>query len=425
MSHNDIDNPGTVPPAGFTIPVGDVGAPPPQTTPSGSSDRSTSTISPSDASMEALVQDPANPFLDQPSPSNIAALFSQKQDEIIQSVLDKWLEGIQENNRRIREELRSPKYLNWVREHSPAFFAEMDRKLDKASSEFAVMNSPEYLSWVASLAPKDRDRELAYKDNVGQQIGPINAAASYVEATRHGKIEASAAIPLVAASIAIGMTETGRVVTAKEIGNITDITSTAFKEMWDKTTANLPMEIPPDMGIIAALFMVRQTAETMAMSVSGGQGGKQADLKQFANDYAKLVMQLVGKKDLDNIGKDVLAGKTDRPEEGVALLKVSFLATAMALLYKADTGDTLNGEKFAALLNTREPPKESDTLGVLATLMRFHLSSLPADTRVRVIENLMAYMDTKPKVEDKMAEAAKLYASLMQEIPLDERPIEA
>lgn len=419
MARDNIDNTGELPP-GAVYPLTPQ-TPPDSVAPSSSTSSSTvapasetSSIEPSSSQSQQHAPDSAMPILDEPSAVDFEALHRLSMQKIANEMLDKWLDSIEEQGRRVREELRSAQYLAWLKLHSPDYFAEVERKADRISGESAAMSSPDYLAWVATLGPSDRDYQRQYEDRVGLQVETIQSVGNFVGRVRDGEISMSSAVPLAAASFVLGITSTGEMLTTAELGQAADMNASTYKEMWNHVGNNLP-EIRPDiLGLLGAMMMVQFTAQATVNTIAdpaGDAGGKPN--KKFAEEYAKTVIQMVTGKDLDNAGGAMLSGKADNPSAGVTVLKISFLATALALLYKNEAGK-ITGDEFAGMLSGEIPLEKGDLKATLAGLIRSSLGQLPGDMRLTLVNNLLAYMDTNPKVEQKMAEASKMYSGLMR-----------
>ena len=407
-------------------PVGGVAPAPPPSTVEPSSSSDDSSIASSTSTSSSSSYDSSFPQLDAPSDefdfNAFLTVQTRKERDIARDLLDKWLESLDERARRTLEELRSPQYHAWLLRHSPAFYAQLERNQNRIEDEIRIHQSPEYLSWVGTLNPRDRDAQVAVESVAATQAAGIDAVGSYVDRTRSGEVSAIEAMPLVAASIAIGVSNIGEVITAKEVGKVADMNAAFFEQLWDHITPTITQEIRPDiLGLIGAMMMVRLTALTTVEMVENNPAGKLAEPKKFGEEYAKLVIQLVTGKDLDNQCAGMLAGQSERPGDGSTVLKIVFLSTALALLYKQEAGK-ITGEEFDAMITGEIPLKKGDTKAVLVGLMRTLLSGLPADTREKLLDGLFDYMNGNPKVEEKMTEAAKLYASLLQSMP-NPRPI--
>ena len=431
MPNNDIGNTDSTPSGVVipSIPLDAVTAPPPSSTSAPSSESSTISASTSTSSTHNI--DPGMPTLpppeDQSLEKELAAfelLHAKKMREIAHSVLDKWLEGLREAARRRLEELRSPEYLNYMKQHESAFYATLQRAEERIEAELGLRKTPQYLSWVGTLNPSDQEHQRAYDKELTSFVSKIDAVGNYVERSKSGQVDPVNAVNLLAASYAIGTSSVEGVITVKELGIGAAMSASSFHEMWDKMSPQMNPEQRPDiLGQIGALFMVQLFAKTAVETFGGEAAGKQAAAtKNFSKEFAKLVIELVKGPEMNKLSDPMLAGKAKNPDQGVVALKVAMLSIALAYLYRSETG-RMTPEEFDAMAQGKATFKEGDPKAELSGLISKLLDSIP-DQKENLLDGLYEYMDNSPKVEQRMGAAANLYEKLLASMP-ESRPISA
>lgn len=379
-----------------------------------SEDLSISTLSTSPTKASTPSPDPALPKLPSPnvgaSQVNIYNYSLDKEHEIAKNILDAWLESIREDAERIAEQLRSAAYQNWLRVNNPHFFAEVQRK-SASETEVAISQTPQYLEWVASLSPEMRLQQWLYNQMIALRIGLAEGVENFSGNVSRGDPEAIAMLPFMAATLVIGedlITLAVNSVVTPFVG----VSSTAsFHHIWQSIATSVlsPLDVQAELGLIGALFatgiLYQTTVQNIASQRERGQE-KEKNL-EFGKRYARNMIQLTSGNVFGDFVRAMLINKLEgaekladiRKEQLIAIVKIVLLSTALALVYKVQTGK-ITGREFDDMVNGRMIISFDSIEAKLVQLIRHYLGALSDKEALSLRTALADYMDRDPKINN-------------------------
>lgn len=366
----------------YAIPPGML---PPSTTTTPTQTVTTDAIAPSEQAVVVTAMDPSHPNLIQQWTS------PDVDSNAISSLLDGWIRQIHDQADRIYRELTTSAPSN------PA--------------------SAEHAKWLNNLK---------------------QAADDYASRVRSGDPDATAILPYMAASFAIGTTFIQDIVTTADISHVTAIDATSMQKMAEQVTATVLPELNPDISVIVALLspipIMKAILETVAEGGTKPQPERNLTFakKQIENDLTFLFgktgpdgTRVGGNQELDRWiramvitkipGSDSI--KEARQNELVAIVKTVIMARSLGIFYKIETGK-ITGQEFIDLLNGKINLPPNDPRIELIDFMQQYLGigdymgrgKIPNESAA-LITALRAYMNKNPSVES-MLKIDSVFAEL-------------
>lgn len=151
--------------------------------------------------------------------------------------------------------------------------------------------------------------------------------------------------------------------------------------------------------------MLYSTSFAVLKAVDGPKGEKEIDLA-FARNYAKNILGKVGGNEINQFLAAMLVYKfeegtpisKEQLDRAVITTKLVMLSVAFALFYKVETG-WLTGDEFAKFVK-QNPYKEGTVEFRLIETIKLYLKLIPPDDRATTLEEIMAYCDRNPNVDE-------------------------
>lgn len=384
----------------------------PEVTPSGT-DQSASSINPSSpvANTSANAPNPANPALPSPKIGLNAAVIAYSLDrehEIAKNILDSWLESIREEADRIAEQLRSAAYQNWLRVNNPEYFAQKQIQ-SAALTEIQLSKTPQYQEWIATLNPDMRAQEWFYLQTIALRIGMAESVDNFSHNVSRGDPESVAMLPFMAATLVIGEDLINLSATSMALPTVGVSATTSFQDIWQTVGSGIlgAVDVQTQLGFIGSLFstgiIYQTTVEGLVSKKNRNERDKNRD---SANQYAKNMIQLTTGVAFGDFVKTMLMSKINkgelteaRKEELLAFVKIVLLSTALAFLYKVQTGK-ITGQEFGDMINGKMNLEPNSMEAKLVQLIRHFSGSLSSAENAKIHESLIAYMDNDPKINN-------------------------
>lgn len=405
------------------IPIGAI-PPPPSIAPpgiSGGSDvaEASNTVAPTRRKADAKSPDLPVPSTNATTSNKIDLDAVNRLHKILIDILDRWLDNLEDQSRRVRESLRSPKYLNWIEQHSPAYYAKMRLKQDTAAAESAIAAA--YLNTVSG---SDKGAALNYLNTVNTHSGAIEGIRSFTDRAQSGDAGAVTALPFVAAtSLVVGTTFLGEAITVDAVSSQTAMNATVFEKMVEYNTALVGNDMRAELGLIGALFATGAAYHSNALSlVNPASSDAMRKSQEFVDTYSKNLLLLVKGEELNKFISSMLTPKEGEadPEKVSTLaarLKVVLLSGALAMLYKVGTPQmkgtgSISGQEFMTLLspNTETPSAMSEVVGEI----NIQLAKLTPEDQKFLLRKISDYMDKDPDIKSLIAPTS-LFAQAPQQ----------
>jgi hypothetical protein len=380
-----------------------------------SNTQSTSTINPSApaAKTTAPAPNPANPALPSPkigvTASDVVAYSLDREQEIAKNILDSWLESIREEAARIAEQLRSAAYQSWLLVNNPEYFAQQQIK-SAALTEISMSKTPQYQEWIASLNPDMRAQEWYYQQTIALRIGMAESVDNFSKNVERGDPESVAMLPFMAATLVIGEDLINlSALSMSALPTVGVSATTSFQEIWHTVAPAIlgTIDVQAQLGFIGSLFatgIIYQT--TVEGLVSKKNKYEKEKNRDFANQYSKNMIQLTTGVAFGDFVKVMLMSKINkgelteaRKEELVAFMKIILLSTALAFLYKVQTGK-ITGQEFGDMINGKMTLEPDSMESKLVQLIRYFSGSISTSENAKIHEALIAYMDNDPKINN-------------------------
>lgn len=378
----------------------------PQEAPSKTKETSKSDEMSSSAQVAALIQmyTASTPVLYPPEAQIIGRLSSVNHD-IVDSMLDKWIEQIRELAKEAEKEALSP--MSFRNTQSDAYKRETLRET-LAETGKAVEATPEY---------------HAYSDRFDNKKTVFVDLANGMEAARQsGSSALSLIVPMVLFS-----DSNGSPVTINNIDNMTNPSQLSFQLMTEQAVVSVAnaSDFAAQLGLIGAMFMVPAMYQAELISQGDKAGAKEPGPKdwKFAEAYDGQMREKVKGKEIDSWIRGMVLGHLPQsdvsPEHLIAMGKAILLCSALALYYRVETSH-MTGEEFLAMLDGktqfRDPVTKADRPNdpryKLIEMINEYLDQLPKTDKENIRNSLASYMGKNPALED-MIKPAKLFSGAL------------
>lgn len=345
--------------------------------------------------------------------------YDEEKSKIVLNAMDKWSDSLRNDveaeDRAIRQ--------GWA-EKNASIKSQQDLVID-------TMHSADYQTWVASLATVEKLKEVYLEQLHTKRVELSNGIDNYVDRIRSGKDGSH--LSFMAGVFLIGATAFVGAVTPPIKAEIVCQAPVGLPgQCFDHFIAFTPKDMRAELGLIGAMFMTGMIYYTTAETIARGR--KKGPLKNlaFARNFAKNVIQYINSQELNllvrNMRWDAISKKRNKKgteqkidprkeqqkERLITVLKIGMLSNALALYYKTETGK-ITSEEFAAMLSGNIVLKPGGVDAAMVNLLRIFLKLLPEELRNRLMEGLLSYMDSDPKIEF-MLDPQKLFSSIMKEL---------
>lgn len=201
--------------------------------------------------------------------------------------------------------------------------------------------------------------------------------------------------------------------------------------------AFIPSDMRAELGLIGAYYAMMAAFQLAIINpaLSKLEGSSQAQKTAEADKarrYAMMILGMVGDPRFHAFLVVRVVGRMQHadqltPEQKTQLaviVKVVLLMTALALVYKKETGKITSTEIAAYLVpgNIMKTAPE-DVKAQLVLMIKANLALLPAEQQMKVLDGVLAYFDTDPKVDD-LLDPATVFEKILgssTSTPLDVR----
>jgi hypothetical protein len=328
---------------------------------------------------------------------------------------DSYLDHLAEQKERIADYLKSPQYRQKLELQSPAFLAYVERNtpIDTMSQ---ARNASQYQEWLSTLPPAARDEEVGrIQIQIDQAKGlwnnVIDATSNLLSNYRE---EIPDAMPFIAASFVITATFIG------DYSNIVDVASTkmvAVNPIQDSAIAvmdlvpqSLQQQVTLAINFFAIGLMNFANAEAIAKQMN--PGGQNTATKEAVLAFANSVIDKVQSNEVNYFLTALLVNNLEKGQLApqdihhlTRVVKVAMLSVALAALYKFEAG-SMTDQEFRDLLDGKMDPRTEEEKQLVALLQDIYGEGLQesdgnyADQWRSVMDNLVAFIMSKPSVED-------------------------
>lgn len=319
-------------------------------------------------------------------------------DKITSEMLDAWGKSIAEQKRYVEEMLNSPQY---------RLMQEIQMKGNDSTATDQAHNSLD-----KPLIINVSDRLNGYLSKVGQsENAPVDITAA----------------PVVTSVLALGAT----MVVAVDPTAL--IPSSANSPLASITQISSYMEpILPSSVLLAdtvqtinlmVMPMLYQVSWDTAVGKTKAQKSDAECATKFAQEIIKMTTtpELIQYRVIDQMnGASKLSGK--EREQLAAVIKLTLCITAIAFLYKTETGGMTSKEildRVMGMIQGTVPVKAGSEEAVLARIVQAQLQILDPEAKAIALEAIMAYLDSSPKLEKdlkKMTDPLHTFESVLQNL---------
>lgn len=181
-------------------------------------------------------------------------------------------------------------------------------------------------------------------------------------------------------------------------------------QAWNAMAPFVASDMRAELGLLGAFYatmaqmqvaVLQPAIEKMAKDAAVKGTGKELAAKSYAILIGKEVMSPSFSLFLEHIVMAKLQGSMSPQDKEVlgAKVKIVLLMTALALLYKTETGK-VTAEEVAGLLKGEVSLEKGDMRAMLAALIKGHIAMLPENQRTSILNALLEYVDSDPAVDD-------------------------
>jgi len=335
---------------------------------------------------------------------NFLADVAASYQKIINNVLDAWVENVQQQADRQREELHSTEYLN--KEKAKEDYL-------KAEGAPAVVGPPQYQAWLNTLSSSQAEAEIQGKSSIEEVRGVATALGSTVS-NYIDQLSTSSNPKGDLQNLAL--LTAGLILTASNVSNSAHTAINPVQDTFNQSVLVFPATQQGNAALMINLFAIPMIyhTETDTLVKAAGKGEKPKSLdfaRQFAADIVGLVTDNVLfnamlKAIFTNKGEEAGSLHENRLSAFATKLKILLLSLALALLYKVETGKITDLE-MAGLIKPKtstspEEVPEDPLQNIKATLsagINAQLGLLTQSVSTSFLERLLAYMNTNPSLE--------------------------
>jgi hypothetical protein len=277
------------------------------------------------------------------------------------------------------------------------------------------IKSPQYQARIEDSEP------LNIKHVLNNNESLVGGMTSYVSNHKDDKD----AVPFMAMALVVAA---GMV--AMSVVNVASTSMVAANPIVDAASIAsqvLPPALADSSVMVINLLLPAMLYSTSFAIINGSgtsKGEKELDL-EFARNYAQNILGKVGGNDINQFLGAMLVSKfegdkpisKDQLDRAVITTKLVMLSVAFALFYKVETG-WLSGLEFAKFIQ-ENPYKEGTVEFRLIETIKLYLKLIPPDDSSTTLEELMAYFDRNPDVDELLSPEkafSKMYTPYQREI---------
>jgi len=338
------------------------------------------------------------PTLIPPEYQNFILKIEEKESEMINSMLDSWIKSLEERAKRLREEIGSPSFQNWLYEQSDAYRAKVERDTPIEMRNL-IQSTSEYQAWIASLPIAEYETESSWEIRRDMRIQLAEGTVDFYNKT-DSEIAGSVAIAafMIASSFIGNFTAVG--------ANDNLFVLNPVQEATGQLASLFPVDLQNALYLAVNFAALGAIYYAHAETIKESGGKAEPNNPEYVRAFAANMMKQLNGPEVQKLVASILsnhpAAKDLTPEklgQLVTIAQISMLSVAMAALYKSET-NWISGMDYAGMLVDGEP--RSDEERVLQSRLQELLQQLPPDMRAKVIEGLMAYMDQNPSIKELM-----------------------
>ncbi len=187
----------------------------------------------------------------------------------------------------------------------------------------------------------------------------------------------------------------------------------------------IPSDMRAELGLLGAMFANAATFQATMLTVGGSENAEGRSMaRQFAANYADRVIKMTTDEKFEGLLKTAIQANAPgegrisegKMQEHLSQAKIGLLMTGLALFYKEEMGG-MSGAEVASLVRDADLA-HAGAKAPLIDGIRQNLERLSPEAQVKVLEGIMAYIDSKPKVEsmmDPMQVLANLFRGMEEE----------
>lgn len=336
---------------------------------------------------------------------------------------DRYLDYLQEQKERIKDELESPRYQKFLELKSPEFRDQAERG-DPLATYNAVRGTDDYKVWFGGLPDAVQEDEIRRSSAINLWSITIDSVHDYIKQAR---IDDPSTIPFMAASFVIATTFIG------DYMNIVDVVSTkmvAVNPIQDAVAHAIPM-ISPDFRETCALtinlFAVGLVNFATAEAIGNAQKtGEKPATRDGVLAFARNVYDKVSGNEVNSFLMAMLVNSSEKGEpvsdqrfaQLLATAKAIMVSVALAALYIVETGK-MSPKEFAALVNGQLEPRSEEEKNLVSYMLQLK-GSFSSDAWNHFVATLGDFFAGQ-KSADAFLNPMKIFVSVAQTLQTPEQ----
>ena len=276
-------------------------------------------------------------------------------------------------------------------------------------------------AWLEAIDKEDerrKEEERSFhnvtkeEEKRAQRLGLSHGLNGYLNEIRTEAALPTQELTFVASAFIIGSHYIGPSSGIVDVASTEKFTVNAQANFMDANIwSRLQETIPTDTAFIANIFV---TAVATSVGVEGVLKGKEAqDPKAKAESFARQVLSLINSSGFVSILMNAQVHKTEngipltneRKEQNLNMIRAVLLSTALTALYMAKYGG-MKGAEFLALVDNNHTFEVGSTGAQVAEQLKAYLGTLPADKQADLKNAFVAFIDSGP------ADPTKKFAQL-------------
>ena len=271
-------------------------------------------------------------------------------------------------------------------------------------------------AWLEAIDKEDERRKeeersfpnvVRAEEKRAQRLGLAHGLNGYLNEIRAQEAQPTQELAFVASAFIIGSHYIGPSAGIVDVASNERFTVNAQANFMDANIwGRLQQTIPTETTFIANLFV---TAVATSVAVEGISKGKETqDPKAKAESFARQVLSLVNSSGFVSILMNAQVHKTEngvpltneRKEQNLNVARAVLLSTALTALYMAKYGG-MRGAEFLAMIDSNQGIEKGSQAEQVAGQLRSYLSLLPADKQADLKNAFVAFIDSGPVDPDK------------------------
>lgn len=325
--------------------------------------REVDTLSEAQYLIDAIIANASNPILSAPNNSNISLSgggvefgmsVMQQLHDIKMGILDGWSKNIREIAEREERDRNSPEYKAKLDRESSQYLAELARMSPEASMN-AALSSPEFMKMVSQLGPIDKTN-VTESARAYATVSGVESFAAQRGAAAAGLIGMMGGV----GGVAVIDTVIQGNPLVDSVNQIAQAVSTASQTTVSGASAAIQIDYSAMLAMMGGFFSANILQFTNAEAVSGTAKGQVKNLA-YAQKFAENTRTLVNDPEFDSFLRNNIIPRVpgfaalsetqqmQMADKLTAMIKIVLLASAVAVLSKAETG-WINPAEFKDLV---------------------------------------------------------------------------